>query len=644
MVNKKLSTTLCNITFNFGEFSDPAVYRLWEDNGKTRRINHPEPQFKYLYDTVEVPTGLSNNTELYVETIRTGQMLKYKLTWKDYKDRDFVFSDPVNGDTEIIAHFEEVLYTIHFEFSNPVGYVWKNGCAKERLPNDITGIPNNGTVDESRTNNYGNDYTKNEFEYGTEASSDGLRHRFTKIRWTTGPYGTGSEFRFKTSTSAGTPVTEDITIYPAWTIKTWTITIDYNRSYYSDKIASYLPSNDSIMVYDGFRLRTSPNYNLNTVREKLSKRVNISGYWYLSEQPNPVQVWRQNNNISIKTYSVWYTDANRQSAFDFNKIINRDEHIYAKWGNIGTVEYKMWMPQVYDSTSKNYTYHNTSSVGNFLIPSFSNKAELFVTSGGGNSRLIYGAETDPEWKEKVECILSNPGTQGTTWYFGQGNYSKVPFEYQIGGSQKKSYLKNRSSGTVLSPPAGSSGGSETHDGNTRFNLGDSGASEEAFTGGGTIFSYMVKRVNPNAIIYTKTVTFGTSYCLFRGICNNYSTLNTFRMDVYFIYYLGGYYREKLIGYVYYRDRDNDSKSWWYRNYGWLWADDTILNNNNPFRDSYQAYSGSDGGVFGFGGHAIYITCKDHTDSKANSTSLGYGNTGGIRIVLYDESANIGNFS
>ena len=60
MINKKLSTSLCDINFSFGEFNDPTQYQLFRDNECTQSISLPSTQHKYFYETVDVPDGYCN--------------------------------------------------------------------------------------------------------------------------------------------------------------------------------------------------------------------------------------------------------------------------------------------------------------------------------------------------------------------------------------------------------------------------------------------------------------------------------------------------------------------------------------------------------------------------------------------------------
>lgn len=624
MINKKLSTSLCDITFSFGEYNNPSQYQLFFDNACTQRINLPAMQHKYLYDKVDAPVGILDNTELYIKSMTAGTVLKYAITW------DWNFDNLVQNDMTITASFEEIKYTLSFEYSEPSGYVYKSGCAREAKPAPITNIPNNGIIPVSQQPSFGNDYTKNEFEFGTPSSSDGKKHRFSRIAWNTRPDGSGSAFVF-----GQTPITDNTTIYPVWTIKTWTITIDYNKTYYNDKIKSWIPNNEYYTIHDRFTFKGSPTYNLSTARSKLTRQITVTDFYYLSEQTP--SLWRNNNNVIIRTFPDWYTDTARTIEFNFSStVIESSFSIYAKWGNVAAQSYILWIGDEYDNTARNFSKHSSqSSAAVLTIPSFCNSAQLAVTSGGGNSKHIYGAEVKPA-KELVEIELSTPGGDGATDYFYPADYNKVQFEYKIGGSEATSYLKNKSTGVLKRPAAGANGGGTTDAGNTRFNLGDDGSSETAFTGGGTIYSYLKKRIKKNAQITTKTVYFtngpNTTAAYFLGVCSN--TTNP-TMTVYYRYYLGDYWRDYEIGKIVYdvvHESDKSGTDW-----GYVWNLDWYFYNTNPIWMWYNGSSSYNGGILGKGGSATYLTCKNGTKSKANSSSFCYGNTGGITITFEAES-------
>ena len=257
MINKKLITSLCKVSFDFGPFNDQTQYQLYSDAELTQRIYLPDSQFIYLHSLVNMPVP-AQGSEVYIKYGNT--QFKYNIYW------NWNFNDEIEGDTQISSEFTEVKYDIEFVDSSlapPTNYTWESGYAKEEMPHKITGISNNTVVSGEKAQeaiNFGTDYTKNEFKY-IPSGSDNQKHRFVRSGWIDQH---DRPFVFGTN---GTLVTESKVLRAVWAIKTWALTVNYNGTYYNDVS---VPANNTITIQDRFSLVTTPNYYSQNVPAKLS--------------------------------------------------------------------------------------------------------------------------------------------------------------------------------------------------------------------------------------------------------------------------------------------------------------------------------------------------------------------------------------
>ena len=622
MINKKLITSLCKISFDFGEFNDPLQYQLYSDAALTQRINLPEPQFIYLHSKVSMPIP-ADGAEVYVKNGNT--QFKYHIYWK------WNFDDEIEGDTEITSEFSEIKYDIEFvdsSFYPPTNYTYVEGCAKEEMPGKITGISNGTVVSGEKAAEaiaFGTDYNKNEFRY-VPVASDTQKHRFIKSGWIDqhdNPFVFGEN---------GTLVTEPKMLRAVWIIKTWDLTVNYNGAYYND---ISVPGNDTIVIQDRFSLASTPNYASQGVVGKLSYTKNVS------------LALRNFSSVTgrIKTHPTWYLDSNRTNAFNVNEIIEDKKTIYAKWGALDKFTWTRRPSVSSDQTvGKNYSKYDSIYEDYFICPSFGNSTSISIVGGGGNSRLVWGARVKPAY-EQIESIVSTPGSNGKT---ASANGSpKKKFKYFVGGSQIASWLKSyddNGASVNITAAAGTNGGTDTDDGDIRFNLGDTDYGEEQFTGGGNIFRYFTSRYGSGKTIYSKEQKWknGTNVAkaVFVGTCNSArGKLLGQTIDLWL--YVDASVNNEVSWYRYFSSRfghfeyDITSESDENTNYGWVFYKDANYVNNNPHRASWN-------GSAGCGGFAFFSSALKTSDSKDYSSSYCAGNGGAITVVSNIE--NIPNFS
>jgi hypothetical protein len=565
--------------------------------------------------------SLVSGSQVYIK--HGNDLFKYYITW------DWNFNDnPIEGDITISPVFDEIKYTIGFNRGNPTNYTDSEGFAKENLPDTITGIRNNTTVTSAQANAYATDYTKNEFKY-VLVPSDTQKHRFYKTGWVDQH---NQPFIFGT-----TQVTENKVLKPVWEIQKWDLIMNYNGAFYND---ISVPATTSIKVYDRFSLKTSPNYNPTEARNKFTVNKSIS--YAISNFPAC--------SGTIRTYPVWYWDSGRSNAFSTDYIIEKNETIYAKWGTTSVFSWHRYAGGVWDDTAKNYSKHNSISESSFLCPSFANGITLTITSGGGNSIINYGIDADPVRTEKVETGLTKPGTNGGRASIS--GYPKRKFRYFIGGSQQASWLTDDIR-PILNPAAGVAGGTETNDGNERFNLGDHGAIEKSF-GSAPIGSALMSNWKNGQTIYTNWGSHRQTgnnqiRARFVGVCNTTrngrknddSTVTVFLQVQGYMPELGWFEllspSQVRLGTLYYYTWETGGENQHGSNEHTelSWSTDTDYYNSNPHRWSYNGPGGS-----GYGGFACYSTCKDGSSKKANSSAFCYGNGGGLYIQTASDNPGV----